>query len=825
MMLLEALLVGYVPGAIMFRWPSAGRTARAALPPEERVFWMVILSVAVACMFGLTLAAAGIYTFARLVGALLGFGLLLAAGARGDLRLGPSAAKVGVSALVPAFLVAIGLWLYFPPAEYVVGGRDPGVYTEEGIQIAQRGSLFISDTLVATLPPHLRGLVFSMGQDRRVRRFMGFLILDPSAGTVVGQFPHLYPVSLALGYGIDGLTGVRRTTGVWAILGVLGVYFAGSLIFGRPAAAAAAGLLSLNVAQVWFARSPNSEVAFQALLFAAMAAYARMEATGARFFALAAAGLLGTLLFLRVDAVIVLALVAAALALNVAVGRHTRALFVLPLVGLAAAGTAYLMVFVRPYMDQPIGFLENLRLVHWVLAGVGLAGTAAGLGLLGRRKATPPAWLPAALAAAVVAAAVYGYFFRAPAGPLAPHDAYALRTFATHYLTPYLLAAAVAGYALTVPRMFWTHPLMVMLVTGFCGFFFYKIRIVPEHFWMARRFLSVILPATLLFAAAAVFPTPWRAFGGRSAWLVRALALVGIVMVAAASRDFLQETAPVLSHVEYAGVIPRLEHLAAQIGDDDLVIVESRGSSDLHVLGLPLAYVYARNVLVLVSDRPPATDFAELIAWAQQRYRRVLYMGFAGGTLLSRYVDAEFISDERFTVPEFERSWGRAPREVRRKAFEAGLWRFVSAPRSPDRVRVEIGGADDFMVEGFWAKETGGGYRFRWSTARAQVRLRLPAVEASQLAIWMGRGPRPPGVPASQVSVYVDDQLAGKVEVTAPEPQAFVLPLPADAVARAWRRDGFVVVRLETPTWSPRMAAGSSDLRNLGVMLTAVELR
>ena len=73
--------------------------------------------------------------------------------------------------------------------------------------------------------------------------------------------------------------------------------------------------------------------------------------------------------------------------------------------------------------------------------------------------------------------------------------------------------------------------------------------------------------------------------------------------------------------------------------------------------------------------------------------------------------------------------------------------------------------------------------------------------------------------------MYVDDQLAGKVEVTAPEPQAFVLPLPADAVARAWRRDGFVVVRLETPTWSPRMAAGSSDDRNLGVMLTAVELR
>ena len=36
----------------------------------------------------------------------------------------------------------------------------------------------------------------------------------------------------------------------------------------------------------------------------------------------------------------------------------------------------------------------------------------------------------------------------------------------------------------------------LLAVAFYSVFFFYKIQIVPEHFWMARRFLPVILPAT-----------------------------------------------------------------------------------------------------------------------------------------------------------------------------------------------------------------------------------------------------------------------------------------------------------------------------------------
>ena len=64
---LAALLVAYVPGAVIFRLPIAQRERRAGLPPEERIFWAIILSLALTAVVGFGLAAAGWYRFERLL--------------------------------------------------------------------------------------------------------------------------------------------------------------------------------------------------------------------------------------------------------------------------------------------------------------------------------------------------------------------------------------------------------------------------------------------------------------------------------------------------------------------------------------------------------------------------------------------------------------------------------------------------------------------------------------------------------------------------------------------------------------------------------------
>ncbi len=625
--LLSLAVVAWLPGAVIFRLPAGGRDTRAGIDAEERVFWSVILSLCVSLSVVLALAAAHRYTFARLLIADGVIALALAALSRFRLRLGPAARRPGPWSLLPVALVLLGLWRFFPASEYVMGGKDPGVYINEGIQIAQRGTLVYDDPVVAAVPPGARDLFFPSHQrtDYYSVRFMGFWIQNPESGAVVGQFPHLFPASIAIGYGIDGLSGARKTSGVWAILGLLAVYFAARRIVGNTAAGAAAALLALHVIQVWFARYPNAEVVMQALLFAAMLASARAHADDDRFFGPVAGGLLGLLLFLRFDAVLGIAAVGAAIVLSVLRGGRLQWPFVAVLAAAAGLAVPYFAGPLRGYADLPIVWLTHLRWWMYALlaAAAALAGVALAAGARWPAARRAVAFAPVVLGAALAAGAVYALNYRHPAGKLAEHDAYALRTFTYLYATLPAIVAALIGFVTTARRTFWRAPEVFVSVALFACFFFYKIRIVPEHFWMTRRFLPVILPGVLIFACAAA------TYGLRRTGVRRGLsAAIGGAFLVLLGSHYVRVARPVTEHVEYAGIIPQLERLAGRIGDTDLLLVESRDSgSDVHVLGLPLAYIYARNVLLLSSARPEARSFVPFLEWARSRYARVLFPG------------------------------------------------------------------------------------------------------------------------------------------------------------------------------------------------------
>ena len=137
-----ALLLGVLPGAALLRLPIVERHRREALDPAERAFWAVAISLAISLGLVMLLAAAGSY---RLRYVLIADALIVAAvlaGARRRLRYERPARPTWWTA-APVGLVALTLWVFPPPAEYVVGGKDPGVYLNAGVQIAQRGNLII----------------------------------------------------------------------------------------------------------------------------------------------------------------------------------------------------------------------------------------------------------------------------------------------------------------------------------------------------------------------------------------------------------------------------------------------------------------------------------------------------------------------------------------------------------------------------------------------------------------------------------------------------------------------------------------------------------
>ena len=393
---------------------------------------------------------------------------------------------------------------------------------------------------------------------------------------------------------------------------------------------AAAGLLTLNVAEVWFSRYPNTELAMQAVLFAALLASARAHVDCDAFFAPVSGAFLGLLLFLRFDAVLGIAGVLAALALGVVAGRaRTYVSFFVSLIGVAAFAAWTLLFPMKACTNLPIVFLSNFAWWQYALIALGTTGGIVALVAGGRRPALAAAvanGAPLVLAVAVLVAAIYALFLREPIGALAMRDAVALRTFANFYLTVPGLLAALVGFALLARSSFWRAPEIFTTVALFSFFFFYKIRIASDHFWMARRFLPVILPGAALCRRGGAQRRP-RPMGVDSPGPRRdrrdVSGLAGDVQSRAAQ--------PVMGHVEYAGIIPRLETLASRIGDRDLLIVESRNASDTHLLGLPLAYIYAKNVLLLSSPKPDKTTFAGFLDWARTRYERVLFIG-GGGT-------------------------------------------------------------------------------------------------------------------------------------------------------------------------------------------------
>ncbi len=211
---------------------------------------------------------------------------------------------------------------------------------------------------------------------------------------------------------------------------------------------------------------------------------------------------------------------------------------------------------------------------------------------------------------------------------------------------------------------------------------------------MTRRFLPVILPSAFVLLAAGAFPAIWwrrdadgetRPRGGGLSRLARAAQLAApVAFVVAVGWLLVRASEPVWHHVEYQGLIPQLEQLAKRFGDDDLVLVESRGSrSDLHVAALPLAYVYARNVLVLNSPRPNRPAFSHFLLWARTHYRNVYFVGSGGTDLALRSVAVAPVATERFQVPEYQSVRNAYPTGARWKEFDFSVYRFVDSAGAP----------------------------------------------------------------------------------------------------------------------------------------------
>jgi hypothetical protein len=296
------------------------------------------------------------------------------------------------------------------------------------------------------------------------------------------------------------------------------------------------------------------------------------------------------------------------------------------------------------------------------------------------------------------------------------------------------------------------------------------------------------------------------------------------VFIAVLAVQYARTARPVREHVEYAGIIPRLESLAARLHSDELLVVESRNAgSDVHVLALPLAYIYARNVLVLSTPVPDKATFAAFLDRSRERYRRVLFLGGGGTDLLSSKWSVTPLASERFQVPEYDAPRNAYPRFPRQKEFEYSVYVLGPPVGEPPGRDLDVGINDDLNVIRFHAKEISEGRTVRWSQGRSFLIVNRIEPGDRTLALWMHDGGRPAAAPPADVTVSLGDRTLGTVRVTGGF-REYDLPIAANTAAAVANGEP-VRITLQVATWNPLAVLGSPDPRDLGVMVDRVAIR
>lgn len=822
---LATLSIFFAPGLVLVAALGGTRT-KLQLDLLEQAYLTVAGSLLVSGWLSLLLAELGWFSPARTaIAVAAGTGVAVIA-TRKRLVWRPGFVQPG-AILVAAGIVAFALVVYFPPFEYILGGRDPGIYVNAGFQLARDGKLVETDPVVESIPAEARPLFFP---DKELPpwsylRFQGFRLESPATARVVPHGLHLYPVWIGTASALYQMRSGLYATPFFALMAVSGFFLAFRRLFGLEVAAWAALLLTVFQIQVWFARFPNSEIVVEFLYATTLLLFTFMEERRSALAGAFAGIALGSTFLARVETMLFVVPVAAFLGwkrVRRELGRPELA-FLAAFSLLALDAVVHARTFAWPYVSSILGRH------YWSFIGDHLA-LVAGLGvvafLLVDRVAMrlPPRLfdvfdsfrLRLGLAVVVFLLALYAYFIR-PVwhGPrTAPHDAEAFLRMGW-YLYPVGLALTLAGAMVLLARAKKTQALFLLVALTFSLFFFYKVRVWHDHYFAMRRFVPVILPS--FFAAIAVFLESVRVKGNPlTSWGPRLLASVLVVV-------YLTDGARLWKHNEFHGSLQFVTDLARYIGNEDIVLFPHQ--EGLHLLELPLAELEGRNVLEFYTLKPDKNLLERLLQSWKGRYRDVYFVTNYKISLSGLFTRQ--VADFWLATEKYEYSYDRPPRGPEPLHLRFSLSKAVDledlAGRVPKLLTLDVGGSDDLQVAWFDEKEREpDGTTYRWSQKISSVFLPAVGRGTNRLLLRMA-GPKEAEAPLHEVEVSLDDHPLGTVSLTHGF-ETYELSIPAELSSRP--EATYAILTMKTETWRPaNELPHSSDVRDLGFRLDRVEVR
>jgi hypothetical protein len=521
---------------------------------------------------------------------------------------GPAIAAVAIAL---ALLAVAGI----SHSEHLLTDRDPAIYINTGRSIARTHAL---RPLVSASP----------FDDPRAftSKTAGFDVYNHRLQT---NFLAFLPALLALGWSAGGDTGMLALPALLGALGLLALYALGTKVVGPRWALLGPALLVLAPLQTWFARDAYTEVPLQFFALGGLWLYLQSRDGGGPVAGAIAGIVLGTVMFVRIDALAILVAIPAALVieffraarLEPAARRRRRG----ATVTFAVAVTVTTLAGARTSQRLSPNYVSDLGSQLHQLELAFAAGVVVAFGIIVVHRVLPGIghWISRSnlllwiAGAATVVIAFYAFDDRpqANAPPVfssrRAHNAFyqsaSFRWFAW-YLGVATLVFIVMGFiVLGVHAVRTDSPAFFVLAATVPMTVLYIARpsVAPDQLWAMRRYLPVVLPGMTIAAAAAAI---WVTSTVDALW-PRLRALTVVVILAAMLIPAALAGKPLIGAKMQGGALDAIHELCRVAGPDAAIAVDPGQFLGAELpqplrgfCGVPVASITTRGTSISLTD-------------------------------------------------------------------------------------------------------------------------------------------------------------------------------------------------------------------------------
>jgi hypothetical protein len=366
--LLKALislpLIFFIPGYVMFN----AFVKDHDLSFLEVVFIQILGSILISGWIGLILAELGYFSLVNLLALLIVFSCVL--GLKFKVRINAKfypKPNINHFSLLLIIIVSIGVILFFQPM-FTNFGADDGILVPHGVNIAKTGSIIAQDPIIENMEGPVRSKFYQqVGSEYLAQceylQFPGYGFYVDSKNIIRFQYFDFFPILLAIFYSLFSIENFLYINSFIAILSILCIFVLARRLFNTHVAVLSSLFLTINFAQIFFARYPGAEILDQLLIFGGIYTIMLMIKTNNPFYGILSAFAFSGCLITRVDSLLLYFPIIVLLFLLILTEKFKKEYFYffIPFLLLSLHVWSHIYLFDLPY------FVDQFRVIGYEL--------------------------------------------------------------------------------------------------------------------------------------------------------------------------------------------------------------------------------------------------------------------------------------------------------------------------------------------------------------------------------------------------------------------------------------------------------------------------